>query len=111
MTGRVYSVPGQTEGKMKAFMEWTITHLSSKLSLTCGGNVNYQKNVHHNGGNRKHPDNFQSKSVSSPFNLVSRYVFFFAKVKGRERPFMEGARREGGTLQDYPQRALGCHTR
>ena len=33
--------------------------------MTYGGNVNYYKSVHHsipNGGNREHPDNFQSKT-------------------------------------------------
>ena len=44
---QVYSVPGQTEGKRKAFLEWTSIDLSSKLSLTCWGNVNYYKSVHH----------------------------------------------------------------
>ena len=47
MSVQVYSVPGQTEGRRKAFLEWTSIDLSSKLSLTCGGNVNYYKNVHH----------------------------------------------------------------
>ena len=32
MSARVYSIPGQTEGKGKAFLEWTIIYLSSKLS-------------------------------------------------------------------------------
>ena len=45
--------------------------LSYKLSLTCGGNINYYKNVHHpipTHGNREHPGNFQNKSLSSAFN-------------------------------------------
>ena len=44
MSVQVYYIPGQTEGKKKAF--WSID-LSSKLSITCGGNVNYYKSVHH----------------------------------------------------------------
>ena len=35
--------------------------LSYKLSLTCGGNVNYYKIIHHpipTHGNREHPGNF-----------------------------------------------------
>ena len=47
MSVRVHSVPGQTEGRRKAFFEWTGRDLSFKLSLTCGGNVNYYKSVHH----------------------------------------------------------------
>ena len=47
MSAQVYSVSGQTEGRRKAFLEWTSLDLSSKLSLTCGGNVNCYKSVHH----------------------------------------------------------------
>ena len=47
MSTQVYSVPGQTEGRRKAFLGWTSIDLSSKLSLTCGGNVKYYKSVHH----------------------------------------------------------------
>ena len=43
MSAQVYSVPGQTEGRRKVFSEWTSVDLSPKLSLTCGGNVNYYK--------------------------------------------------------------------
>ena len=47
MRAQVYSIPGQTEGIRKAFLEWTSIDLSSKLSHTCGGHVNYYKSVHH----------------------------------------------------------------
>ena len=47
ISAQVYSVPGKTEGRKKAFLEWTSIYLSSKLSLTCGGNVNYYKSVPH----------------------------------------------------------------
>ena len=48
MSAQVYSVPGQTEGRRKAFLEWTSKDLSSKLSPKCGvGNVNYYKSVRH----------------------------------------------------------------
>ena len=40
-------VPGQTEGSTTTFVELTTIDLSSKLSLTCEGNVNYYKSVHH----------------------------------------------------------------
>ena len=47
MSVQVYSVPGQTEGKRKASLEWASIDLSSKLSLRCGDNINYSKSVHH----------------------------------------------------------------
>ena len=47
MSAQVHSVPGQTEGRRKSFLERTNINLSSKLSLTCVGNVNYYKSVHH----------------------------------------------------------------
>ena len=39
MSAQVYSIPGQTEGRRKAFLERTSLDLSSKLYLTCGGNI------------------------------------------------------------------------
>ena len=71
MNAQVYSVPGQTKGKSNAFLEWTSVDLSSELSPTCEGNVNYYKNVHHpipTRGNREYPGNFQNKSISSPIS-------------------------------------------
>ena len=71
MSAQVYSVPGQTEGKRKAFFEWKSIELSCELSLTCWVNVNYYKSVHHpipTRGNREHTGDFQNKSVSSPFS-------------------------------------------
>ena len=71
MSAQVCSVPGQTKGRRKVFLEWKSIDLSYKLSLTCGGNVNYNKSVHHpipTRGNKEHLGNFQNKSVSSPFN-------------------------------------------
>ena len=67
MSAQVYSVPDQTEGIRKAFLEWKSIELYFKLSL----NVNCYKSVHHPftiRGNREHPGNFENKSVSSPFN-------------------------------------------
>ena len=37
MSAQVYSIPDQTEGRWKAFLEWKSINLSSKLSLACGG--------------------------------------------------------------------------
>ena len=39
MIAQVYSIPDQTEGKRKAFLEWKSIDLSYELSLTCRGNV------------------------------------------------------------------------
>ena len=47
MNAQVYSIPGQTERRRKAFLEWKSIDLSYELSLTYGGNVNYYKSVHH----------------------------------------------------------------
>ena len=47
ISAQVYSVPGKTEGRRKAFLEWKSIDLSSKLSLTFGGNVDYYKSVYH----------------------------------------------------------------
>ena len=74
MSAQVHSVPGQSEGRRKAFLEWTSIDLSSELALTCGYNVNYYKSVDHpiltlpTCGKREHPGNFENKSVSSPSN-------------------------------------------
>ena len=78
------------------------------LYLTCGVNMNYYKRVHHPIPTREsmeHPGNFKNKSVISTFIWVSRYIFFLTKLKGREKPFLEGSRR-GTTLWDYPQEHL-----
>ena len=71
MGAQVFSVPGQTERRRKAFLEWKSIDLSYELSLTCGGNVNYCKSIHHSipiRENREHPGILQNKSVSSAFN-------------------------------------------
>ena len=47
ISAQVYSVPGQSEGRRKTFSEWASIDLSSKLSLKCGGNVNYYKSIHY----------------------------------------------------------------
>ena len=43
-SAQVHCAPSQTEGRRKAFLECTGIDLSSKLFLTCGGNV---KSAHH----------------------------------------------------------------
>ena len=71
MSAQVSTVPGQTEGKSKTFLEWKTRDLSHELYLTCGSNINYYKSVHQpilTRENREHPGNFQNKSVSSAIN-------------------------------------------
>ena len=46
MNAQVYSVPGPTEGRRKAYLEWTNIDLFFKLYLTWRHNVNYCKSVH-----------------------------------------------------------------
>ena len=58
MSAQVYSAPGQTEGRSKGFLEWKSIDLFYEVSLTCGGNVNYYKSVHHpipTRESREHP--------------------------------------------------------
>ena len=71
MSAQVYSVPGQTEGRRKAFLEWKSIDVFCELSVTCGGNANHYKCIHHPipfRGNRENPGNFQNKLVNSPFS-------------------------------------------
>ena len=71
MSAQVYSFPSQTKGKRKTFFEIKGINFSYELSLKCGVNVNYYESVHHSiftCENRKHPGNFQNKSVPSAFN-------------------------------------------
>ena len=88
----LYSVPGQTEGRSKTFLERKSIDLHgiSLCSLTtCGGNVNYYKSVHQpipTRENREHPGNFQNKLVSFAFNWVLPFYFlkwnrFFSDCK------------------------------
>ena len=80
MSAQEYSAPGQTEGRMKTFLEWKSIDLSHELSLTCWGNVNYYKSVHHPISareNRGHPGNYQNKSLSSAFSWV--LIFYLLK--------------------------------
>ena len=90
----LYSVPGQTEGRSKTFLEWKSIDLSHELSLTCGGNVNYYKSVHQpipTRENKEHPSNFQNKSISSACNWV--LPLFFLKwnryLSACKRKFLE----------------------
>ena len=44
MSAEVYYIPGQTERRRKAFLEWSLYPINY---LGGGGNVNYYKSVHH----------------------------------------------------------------
>ena len=80
MSVQVYSVPGQTEGRNKTFLERKSIDLhgiSQCLLTTCGGNVNYYKTVHQPipiRENREYPGNLQSESVSSAFNEFCHFT-------------------------------------
>ena len=80
-------------------MEWTGINLSSKLSLTCEGNVNYYKSLDHpiptlldRIGNTQ----AVFKTNQQALLLVECPIcsLFGQKEGGRGRPFLEGARRE-----------------
>ena len=45
MSAQVYSVPGQNEGRGKAFLEWGEGNVNSFMGG--GGKVTYYKSVHH----------------------------------------------------------------
>ena len=82
--------------------------LPNERTFWMNPNVDYYKSTHHpipTQDNREHPNNFLNKSVNYPFNLVSRYILFLSKLKGRGRPFLMGARR-GTALWDYPKEYL-----
>ena len=103
MNSQVYSVPGQTEGRKKAFLNWKSIDLSSKLSLTCEGNINFYKSFYHplpTHENREHPGNFQNKSTSSPFSWVPmERKIFFRRCKKWDH------------IMILLPRVLGCHKR
>ena len=47
MSVQVCSVPGQTEGRRKAFLEWANIYLTSKIISCMWVNVNFYKSVYH----------------------------------------------------------------
>ena len=64
MISQAYFVPGQTERRREAFLEWKNIDLSRELSLTCEDNVNYYKSVHRpipTRENKEHFGNLQSQ--------------------------------------------------
>ena len=98
--------PSKVRGK--TFLRWTRSIDLSSYPLTIPSYVGVMLTISSSYsysacGNRKHPGNFQNKSVNSPFNWVSRYILLLPKLKGKERPFWKGAtvKRRGTTLQDH----------
>ena len=99
-------------GEGRLFLEWKSIGLSSyKLSRILSYLLHVGlmlKSVHHpipTRGNGENPRNFQKESVSSPVSWVVRYILFLAKLTGRGRLFLKGARR-AVTLWDSPQEHL-----
>ena len=82
-------------------MKWTSIDLSSKLSLTYGGNITYYKSVHHAVPTLP----VGTRNTLTIFKTISKLYFqlsvqinpLLGQLKGKERHFLEGARR-GTTL-------------
>ena len=112
MNAQVYSVPGQTEGRRKAFLEWTSIDLSSKLSLTCGGNVIkvliiifllflWEKET---------TCQFSKQISKLSFQLSVQVYSLLGKTEGKMKAFFGGCKK-GSHIVRLPPRALGCHKR
>ena len=110
---QIYSIPDQTDGRIckrrKTSLEWKI-NLCSKLSLTCGSNVNYYNSVHHPittcGKSREHPGNTYN-ILESSFQLSVLVYSLLVNLKRKGRPFLEGTYKKGGHIV----RPLCCHKR
>ena len=111
---QIYSVPGQTEGTWNVFLEWTSIDLSSKLSLTCGGNVNYYKSVHHAiltlGIGQGTPRQFSKQISNHSFHLSIQVCSLLGQSKEGQEGFFGEYKQEGQILRLHP-RVLGCHNR
>ena len=95
-------------------MKWTSIDLSSKLSLTYGGNVTYYKSVHHptptlpvGTGNT-----WQfSKQVSKlSFQLSVQIYSPLGQTEGERKAIFGGCKNWDHIVRLSP-RALGCHKR
>ena len=114
MSAQVHSVPGQTEGGRNTFLEWTSIILSSKLSLTCGSNVNYYKSVDHPIPIL--PDRIWNTQVVFKANQYALLLVecpgmfsFWPKWRGEEGRFWRV--QEGDHIVRLPPGPLGCHKR
>ena len=96
MSAQIYSVPDQTEGGRKVFLEWTSIDLSSKLSRTCGGNVNYYKSVHHSiptRGNRNTMTILKKKISNLSFQLRVQVYSVLGQTGGERKSFFGGCKK------------------
>ena len=114
MSVQVYSVSGQTEGRKKSFLEWINMNLSFKLSLTCGGNVNYYKNIHHLIPTLTVVIGITltifKANQSNLLSTESPGIFsYWPNWRGEEDLFWRV--QEGWPLCEVTLRALGCHKR
>ena len=108
MNVQVYSVPGQTEGRRRALLEWKKTDLPFKLSTTCGSNFTYYKIVH-----RPIPTLSVGILNTMTIFIINLKAILSIECPGissswpnwRGRPFMECARM-GLALWDYPRQYL-----
>ena len=77
MGAQVYSVPGQTEGRSKAFFGTENHRLIPRTISYMWGYVNYYKSVDKpipTHGNREQPGNFQSRPVNSAFSEFFHFI-------------------------------------
>ena len=114
-SNKVYSVPGQTEGRRKTFLEWKSIDLSSKLPLKCWGNVNYHKSAHHpiptlpGAIGNKHTG--CSKQISKfSFQLSAQVYYLFGQTGREKKAFFGGYKKMSHIVRLHP-RALVCHKR
>ena len=100
MSTQVFFVSSQTEGKRKVFLEWTSIELSSKLSFTCGVNINYYKSVRHHV--LTVPPGIENTLTITQANQywAVRYILCLAKFRVIGRFLLEGVR-SGATLWEH----------
>ena len=83
MSAQVYSVPGQTNGRRKAFLEWTGIDSSSKLSFKSGGAFKYYKKK---GRQRQKRKDFNKETIKR-LSPRSKYYCFSDSRASRIRKF------------------------
>ena len=106
-------MPSEVRGK--AFLKWKSIDLSSKLSLTYGGNVNYYKSVHHpipilpvGTGT---PWQFSKQISKLSFQLSFQIYSLLAQTEGERKTFFGWRVQKGDHIVRLSPRALGCHER
>ena len=100
MSTQVLSVSRQTEWKMKVFLEWTNIELSSKLSLSCGVNVNCYKSVRHHILTVPPGIGNTLTILQANQYWVSRCILYLAKFRAIRRFLLEDVR-SGATLWEH----------